>query len=329
MIFRRLVCVVAVAVPTALLAACGSDSNDSVGRAAANDFELRRVAGPVAEYSPVDLRLDSGVVVVRTLKSDRSNVWVIDRITLEVKQLGGGTRFSNVFVGDGSRWGIEVRRDDSAVTVTEFDSPKSEVMFRSADCNVRSGWVIERVLWLRCGNQLHAFASGRRLAEATVEVGERTLILRAADTLWELQQDRFVAVAGRLVGNAVVTGTAGAGPWDTDGNEAWAIDADDSGAPLLRRIDFQSDEAESFRVDTKGLTPYEIAVVGDEVWVTVIERPTILRYRRRNAAQLFGEVELPASGDVDDFDLRIRGDDQGAWIIVRLNADYTLYRAGS
>lgn len=325
----KLILIAVIGIAAGLAGGCGSNSeNQRVEQAHSEDSpELHQVDTPVTDYSPASLRASKDGIVIRTLKpKNGSNVWSIDDDSLETTLIRAVGQLSEVFYANGSVWGLADEFDANPEVVT-LDSMGvlSRVSLGRIGCKVQNGWVLSGKFWIRCGSRLVAISGKVPAITDTVTVEPRSLILPAAGTLWEFRSGHITAVAGRKAGHIITIPDSQDGPWDTDGAEAWAISVDDAGMPLLKRIDFAREQIEEFPVETDGLTPYEIVVTPTEIWLSTVESPTILRYSRTTPERPIGRIDVATTAS-SDFDLGVAADNRRAWIMLRLESEFSLFR---
>ena len=313
------------------LSGCGSSDNSGTQRERPEATRLGKdVETRATDYAPIELEVSRSNVFVRTAELvNGSNLWMINRRTQRTTRVERAGRITDL-VADGRQvWGLEATTL-GATRILSIDSVTGQPAYERVlerDCTNRDSWLVDGVFWLRCGRDLVEISGEGDLEVWKNAVSERSLIVQGAGTLWELRSQQFSAVGDVAGAAAVAFLPTQDGPWDSDEHEAGAIAARPSGAPVLKRIRFAQRVVDEFAIDSFGLTPFDITLLPTEVWVTTVERPLVLRYSRENPVTL---LSVAAFGNVEgeNFDIRVSGDINSTWVILRDGEHFSIIETG-
>jgi hypothetical protein len=302
---------------TIVAGGCGGES-PLQGTSAAT-VSVSEVRWPYERADPVAITATPEHVWVLALgPSDGSNIWEIDRATLDMEPGALPFHAEALFAAGERLWVVSYDPVKERSTVGLVSGGGADARINAKEIaggceRLSGGTTFAGELWTFCDSRLLSFSPRERAGVEEVRAAP-SLLFSAGETLWLGEDDGFRALAGAEEGRRIPFVAGDAGPYTVAGNEVWALTSTPD-SQALARVNLTTGENDLFRLPATDAAPNGIAVVDDEVWITTIGSARIDRYARSSPSKRVGVIENPNYDEV----VKLVSDPLGqrAWLVVR------------
>lgn len=283
---------------------CGSDE-DATTPQDRPTWSVSRIPWDSSRFGGAVFRSDGkSVWLVSVGPADgSSNVWRVNASTGEATELALTRPMLEIVPRANQLWGIGVegllttRPTLHSIDIEGSGSELREKELPRNGCGDLDAPVLfQGQLWLLCGTNGYVFGRDSREPLRKFAAPSARMLLAGTETLWSVGESELTALAGKSVGSRIplpVEFEPWAEPsvaWAVEGDEAWAQGTADGG-PAFLRVDLREQKARV--VSIQSTVPGDIAIVGDEVWLTQSGDAAIDRYSRADPKTLLGRIEMP------------------------------------
>jgi hypothetical protein len=241
---------------------------------------------------------------------------------LAVQETRVPVHFTRVFSGGGQLWGID---DSGLVRFVRSQRTASTGKRLPPRCRVRGGAVFQGNLWLACDGTIVAYApQGARPVRA---VRSRSFaVLAARRGLWAVDGRVLHAIAGADRGQRIVLPSRSVTLLRAAKTEIWGVDFGGDGPPAFVRVRLSQRVAQRIPARTLDPSVNDLAIVGDEIWVTGLSRCAILRHRRNHPQKKVGEITLPGRPAQSDCEVTEDVGGRFVWALAQSGTTFHLFQ---
>jgi hypothetical protein len=234
-----------------------------------------------------------------------------------------GVRLEEIFAGEGQLWGLPDSGRNLLFIKTSTGEARAHGVRRACgELAYPSGVVRLGELWLSCSRTIAVYKSAG--GAGRVLGSPRSYHLLASTVgVWAVVPRGLVGIAGGASGRTIALRDAA--DLQAQGHEAWALDRSSLNRRLIQ-IDLVTGVVRRVALALQGQAIDHFAVGPNDIWVTLTDKPLILRFDRSAPKRPTAQIDLATAATSREFQIFLSAGPSYAWAEVFSNQHSKLFR---